>query len=193
MPCTNFLLNITNRVLLHHMSAANNFSRYAIVSLGSNLPFSEQSAVEILALAFNALQQLSDEPLLVSSLYTTSPIDSPEGTPDFYNAVAAVMPDPEESAHSMLAKLQSIENNTGRQRNGIKNEARTLDLDLITFGDEIINTDDLILPHPRAHERCFVLEPMAELVGEAFVIPGQDKTIRQYLDEIPGSQKIRRH
>jgi len=175
------------------MSAANNFSRYAIVSLGSNLPFSEQSPVEILASAFNALQQLSDELLLVSSLYTTSPIDSPEGTPDFYNAVAAVMPDPEESAHSMLAKLQSIENNTGRQRNGIKNEARTLDLDLITFGDEIINTDDLILPHPRAHERCFVLEPMAELVGEAFVIPGQDKTIRQYLDEIPGSQEIRRH
>jgi len=93
----------------------------------------------------------------------------------------------------MLAKLQSIENNTGRQRNGIRNEARTLDLDLITFGDEIINTEDLILPHPRAHERCFVLEPMVELVGEDFVIPGQDKTIRQYLDEISGSQEIRRH
>ena len=168
-------------------------SDFAFVSLGSNLPFSDQDPIEILSKAFAQLEQLSEKPLLTSSIYITSPVDSPKGTPDFYNAVAGLIPYQKETPHSLLVKLQAIENTAGRTRSGTRNEARTLDLDLITFRDEILNTNDLVLPHPRAHQRRFVLEPLMEIAGNKYIFPNLRKTIAESLIEISISQEIRKY
>ncbi|HEY0961010.1 MAG TPA: 2-amino-4-hydroxy-6-hydroxymethyldihydropteridine diphosphokinase, partial [Pseudomonadales bacterium] len=77
--------------------------------------------------------------------------------------------------------LQHIEDKYGRVRSGIRNEARTLDLDLLAFGSIVCNTPELTLPHPRAHERRFVLQPWMEIAGEHWRLHG--KTLSRLLHE----------
>lgn len=174
------------------MTEAENLSKYAFISLGSNLPFGVQNPLDIMAFAMESLELLSPAPNLASSTYITSPIDSPAGTPDFYNAVVALIPAETETPISLLHKLQAIENQAGRVRSGTKNEARTLDLDLISFKDEILNTEELILPHPRAHERRFVLEPLLEIAGKNFILPGKSISIEKQISEISKQQSIQK-
>ena len=104
--------------------------------------------------------------LQASSLYRTAPIDA--GGDDYINAVASfeTVLDP----LPLLRFLQSIEQLYGRER-PYWHAPRTLDLDLLMYGDLVLNTPDLILPHPRLHERAFVLVPLAELDGQ-LLIPG---------------------
>jgi 2-amino-4-hydroxy-6-hydroxymethyldihydropteridine diphosphokinase len=126
------------------------------------------------------LQGLSDQPIIRSSLYETDPVDCPPGSPKFVNAVAGLLPRSGETPETLLDKLKSLEREFGRQPKRMHNEARPLDLDLIAFGKETRNTTDLVLPHPRAHERRFVLEPLAEIAPD-FVLPGQTQTARDLL------------
>ena len=165
------------------MTAAD-FSTYAIISLGSNLPSGKGDCLDTLAFAANSLAALSDLPVFTSSVYRTSPVDSPAGTPDFYNMAAALLPLPDTSPLALLHELQAIETAADRKRSGIRNEARTLDIDLITFGKETCDTPELILPHPRAHERRFVLEPVMEVVGKDFVLPGMAESLHTLCEEI---------
>lgn len=113
-----------------------------------------------------------------SSLYRTSPVDATG--PDFLNAVAAF--ETALAPHALLAALHDIEQRFGRQR-PYRNAPRTLDLDLLLYGvttqgpgapdgGRMIASAALVVPHPRAHERAFVLEPLAELWPDAR-IPGQ--------------------
>ena len=102
-----------------------------------------------------------------SSLYRTAPIGHLE-QPDFVNAVAQLetgLP-----AERLLAELQDIEKRHGRERS-FANAPRTLDLDLLLFGQQVIETPALTVPHPRMHERAFVLKPLVEVFAEA-TIPG---------------------
>jgi 2-amino-4-hydroxy-6-hydroxymethyldihydropteridine diphosphokinase len=110
------------------------------------------------------LAELSDQPLLKSSLYETQPVDCPPGSPPFVNAVVGLMPRPDETPESLLARLQALERESGRQRKKALNEPRPLDLDLIAFGGERRATAELTLPHPRAHQRRFVLEPLSAVL-----------------------------
>jgi 2-amino-4-hydroxy-6-hydroxymethyldihydropteridine diphosphokinase len=126
------------------------------------------------------LQELSDQPLVRSSIYETDPVDCPPGSPHFSNAVVALRPRPGETPESLLIKLQALESEFGRGRKQVHNEPRPLDLDLIAFGSEIRNTPGLILPHPRAHLRRFVLEPLSEIAPD-FVLPGQFSTAKELL------------
>ena len=107
--------------------------------------------------------------LQVSSFYRTAPIDA-QGD-DYINAVASfnttLAPLP------LLRFLQGIEQRYGRER-PYWHAPRTLDLDLLLYGDLVLNVTDLILPHPRLHERAFVLSPLAEL-DEQLSIPGHGK------------------
>lgn len=96
--------------------------------------------------------------LALSPLYRTAPVDS--SGPDYINAVAAI--DTTLSAASLLAELQRIEMAHGRER-PYHNAPRTLDLDLLLYGNDTINDPDLVVPHPRMHERAFVLRPLADL------------------------------
>ncbi len=119
--------------------------------------------------AILALRQLPQtEFIAASSLYRTAPVGL-KHQPDFINAVVelvAVSPAP-----TLLEALFEIEARFGRQRS-IKNAPRTLDLDLLLYGDELSDDPQLTLPHPRLHERAFVLAPLAEIAPQ-LVIPGR--------------------
>lgn len=157
----------------------------AIVALGSNLGDSPR----ILLDAMGRLQVLSDKPLLKSSLWETSPVNCPPGSPKFVNAVAGLVPKENETPESLLKKLKELEKEFGRTPKKISNEPRLLDLDLIAFGQEVRNSPDLILPHPRAHLRKFVLKPLNEIVSD-FVFAGQGRTVSEFLGVVVSEEMV---
>jgi 2-amino-4-hydroxy-6-hydroxymethyldihydropteridine diphosphokinase len=148
----------------------------AFVALGSNLGDSRG----IVRRALERLKSLSAAPLRCSGLWETEPVDCPPGSGRFINAVAALTPLAGETPETLLEKLQAIEREFGRRAKRIVNEARPLDLDLIAFGGRVVSTAVLTLPHPRAHERRFVLGPLSEIAPE-FVLPGQRVSVRELL------------
>src|SRR5579883_1617303 len=150
------------------------------IALGSNLGDSNQ----IIQRAMERLRQLSTRPLLKSSLWKTTPVDCPPGSPPFVNAVIGLQPLPGETPESFLEKLQLLEKEFGREPKKVVNAARPLDLDLIAFGYATRNTQLLIVPHPRAHERRFVLQPLNEIAPE-LVLPGQSQSVSQLLAALP--------
>jgi 2-amino-4-hydroxy-6-hydroxymethyldihydropteridine diphosphokinase len=160
----------------------------AYIALGSNLGDARKNVLQ----AIERLQRFSERPLQKSSIWKTRPVDCPPGSPDFVNAVVALAPRADETPESLLNKLQALEKEFGRKPKNVLNEPRPLDLDLIAFGDELRTTPDLTLPHPRAHQRRFVLQPLAELAPE-LILPGQQKTITQLLDLLSPDDKIHEH
>ncbi len=95
-----------------------------------------------------------------SRVYETRPVGGPDDQPDFLNAVVQV--EASLTARELLERCLSIESQLGRVR-GERWGPRSIDVDLLTFGDERIDEEDLIVPHPRMHERMFVLAPLLEL------------------------------
>ena len=158
----------------------------AFVALGSNLG----NSIDIVSRAIAQLQSLSGKPLLKSSLWQSAPVDCPPGSPPFINAVAGLEPRPGETPVTLLRQLRGLEEKFGRQPKKILNEPRLLDLDLIAFGSRTMNSADLILPHPRAHLRRFVLQPLSEIAPD-FVLPGQTKTAQQLLRGLKTGEKLR--
>ncbi|MET0208847.1 MAG: 2-amino-4-hydroxy-6-hydroxymethyldihydropteridine diphosphokinase [Burkholderiaceae bacterium] len=135
----------------------------AYVGLGANLG----DALATLRAAVAALDALPDtRRVALSSLYRTAPIDS--SGPDYLNAVAAL--DTALAPQALLAALQAIEQRHGRER-PYRNAPRTLDLDLLLQGAARLDTPTLTIPHPRLHERAFVLVPLAEIAPD-LVVPG---------------------
>jgi 2-amino-4-hydroxy-6-hydroxymethyldihydropteridine diphosphokinase len=135
----------------------------ACIGMGANLG----DAQAALKTAESALAALSNTRLLaVSPVYRSAPIDA--SGPDYFNAVALLRTSLD--AHALLRELQRIELEQGRERK-FHNAPRTLDLDLLLYGDEIIRTPALSVPHPRMHERAFVLRPLLDLLPSA-TIPG---------------------
>jgi len=137
----------------------------AVLSLGSNLG----NSAEILRSAAEALNEVS-EVIALSSFYRTRPVGGPP-QPDFINAVIIIETnlEPEE----LLLVAQAIEGAHGRERNEntVKWGPRFLDIDLIKCDEMLINSPDLAIPHPRAHEREFVLRPWNE-IDPAATLPG---------------------
>jgi 2-amino-4-hydroxy-6-hydroxymethyldihydropteridine diphosphokinase len=129
------------------------------VALGSNLGDRE-------AALRAALGRLAATPgvvlVAVSRLWETEPVGPPQ--PAYLNAAAAL--DTTLSARELLARLLAIEREAGRTRGAERNAPRTLDLDLLLFGDESIDEPGLVVPHPRLAQRAFVLEPLAEIAAE---------------------------
>ena len=155
---------------------SNTSDTLAFVALGSNLGDSRA----LVRRAMDQLRALSTAPLLRSSLWQTIPVDCPPGSPPFINAVAGLRPSLEETPLALLHRLQELEAAFGRKPKKILNEPRLLDLDLIAFGALVIHHAELELPHPRAHVRRFVLQPLAEIAPD-FVLPGQTQTVRELL------------
>jgi 2-amino-4-hydroxy-6-hydroxymethyldihydropteridine diphosphokinase len=162
-------------------------SKFAFVALGSNLGDSRRIILEAMA----HLQNLSDRPILKSSLWQTSPVNCPPGSPRFVNAVVGLEPGEGETPESLLQKLRALEKEFGRQTKKNLNEPRPLDLDLIAFGPETRETAELVLPHPRAHQRRFVLQPLSEIAPD-LVLPGQGKTVAKLLAELATSEVLKR-
>jgi 2-amino-4-hydroxy-6-hydroxymethyldihydropteridine diphosphokinase len=164
-----------------------NVQTFAFISLGSNLGDSRRIILDVMV----RLQKFSNRPLLKSSLWQTSPVNCPPGSLMFVNAVIRLAPRVGETPESLLQKLRSLEKEFGRPPKKVLNEPRSLDLDLIAFGTETRNSPELILPHPRAHLRRFVLQPLSEIAPD-FILPGQSKTISQLLAELPDEEIVTR-
>src|SRR5262249_54540879 len=141
--------------------------------------------------AIERLQTLSERPLLKSSLWKTTPVNCPPGSPSFVNAAVGLVPREGETPESLLQHLQALEKEFGRAPKKILNEPRPLDLDLICFGAEIRATATLTLPHPRAHLRRFVLQPLAEIAPD-LILSGQTKTIAQLLAALVSDEVLSR-
>jgi 2-amino-4-hydroxy-6-hydroxymethyldihydropteridine diphosphokinase len=137
------------------------------------------------------LQNFSERPILKSSLWQTSPVNCPPDSPMFVNAVAGLMSRKEETPESLLKKLRELEKEFGRPPKKVPNEPRPLDLDLIAFGSETRDTPELVLPHPRAHLRRFVLQPLSEIAPD-LILTGQDKTVAQLLAELSSDEVLER-
>ena len=159
----------------------------AIVALGSNLG----DSVAVLQAVMVRLQKFSDQPLLKSSLWQSKPVDCPPGSPLFVNAVVTLEPRLDETPESLLIKLQALESEFGRQPKKVLNEARPLDLDLIAFGSETRSSPQLTLPHPRAHQRGFVLQPLSEIAPK-LILPGEAKSVRELLADLGTDEVLRK-
>ncbi len=126
-------------------------------------------------------------PILVSSIYETAPIGCEPEAPPFLNAVLELNCDRE--AADLLQRLRRLEAAAGRPAKHPRNAPRTLDLDLLYFGDTIISTAAMELPHPRMHERRFVLEPLAEIRPD-LVLPGQSEDVATLLRRLPDTTPL---
>ncbi len=141
----------------------------AYVGLGSNL----QQPVEQLKQALQALDGLPDTRLVAhSSLYRTRPV-GPADQPDYVNAVAALST--RLGPEALLDQLQAQEQRQGRVRLGERWGPRTLDLDLLLYGEQVIDSARLQVPHTQMAQRAFVLVPLAEIAPADLRIPGQGR------------------
>jgi len=141
----------------------------AYVGLGSNLEHPRRQ----IARAVRALGRLPRTRLArVSPNYVSAPVGTRGPQPDYVNAVAEL--ETALAPRALLARLFAIERRQGRVRDpgGAERAPRTLDLDLLLFGRRRLRAGDLVLPHPRMHERAFVLKPLADLAPGA-TIPGR--------------------
>ena len=144
---------------------SNSILHRAYVALGSNLAQPEAQVNQ----AFDALARLPDSHLVArSSLYRSAPVGYAD-QPDFINAVARI--ETRLAPHDLLQSLLGIELEFGRLRE-FRNAPRTLDLDLLLYEDLQFHEPGLTLPHPRMHERAFVLLPLLEIDPEC-AIPGR--------------------
>lgn len=136
--------------------------RRVVIALGSNLGESFSNLQ-------GGVDALADTPNVwvtgVSPVYESAPVDCPEGSQNFLNAV--VLADTTLSAHRLIDRALAIEDAFDRLRGEAKNAPRTLDVDLIVVGDRRSDKEELRLPHPRAHERAFVLKPWLDLEPDA--------------------------
>lgn len=152
----------------------------AIIALGANVDSPLGAPDVTVQAAAQDLRALG--PVQLSSLLSTAPDNCPPGSPDFVNAVALVQIEQPLSALALLAELQSVERRYGRRREpGLPvNAPRPLDLDLISYGELRLESAALTLPHPRAHQRQFVLAPLAELAPD-LILPGFTVSVQALL------------
>ncbi|MBX3746119.1 MAG: 2-amino-4-hydroxy-6-hydroxymethyldihydropteridine diphosphokinase [Verrucomicrobiae bacterium] len=158
-----------------------------VVAIGSN----SDDPVAQVRRALGRLAALSPGTFLASSLWESSPVDCPPGSPPFVNAVVRFDPPQDLSPESLLDLLLNWESEAGRRRGPVPHAPRPLDLDLIAFGLERRATPRLTLPHPRAHRRRFVLQPLSEIAPD-LVLPGWTASTRNLLAALEGDEVLRR-
>jgi 2-amino-4-hydroxy-6-hydroxymethyldihydropteridine diphosphokinase len=152
------------------------------LSLGSNVGDRETN----LRTAIEKLKEIGN-PVAVSSFYETEPVDV-ASQPWFVNC--AVKLDTEKMPRQLIAAILALEQGMGRQRKQ-KKAPRTIDIDILLFGSSIIEIPSLTVPHPRMHERRFVLEPLGEIAPDARH-PVFKRTVRELRDALPPGQTVRK-
>jgi len=158
-----------------------------LIGIGSNLASREyETPAETAAAAVAQLPALGIEVVARSPWYLSEPVPV-SGQPWFVNAVLKVAATLEPRA--LLERLLALEGRFGRQR-GAPNAARTLDLDLLDYDGRLVDTTALVLPHPRLHERRFVLAPLCDLAPD-WRHPRLGLTAAQLLARLPAGQSIR--
>lgn len=126
--------------------------------------------------------------ILQSAIYESAAVDCEAGAPAFYNAVIQI--DYGNRPEELLKALQLIEESLGRSREHPRNVSRTIDLDLLYFGEEQRDDAELQLPHPRMRAREFVLRPLADIAPE-LRLPGETASVRELLARFPASDVVK--
>lgn len=126
-------------------------------------------------------------PIKSSAIYETEPVGCEPDASAFLNAVIEFGYDGD--PRQLFSQLRKVEVALGRPAEHQRNVSRPIDIDLLYFGDAVINTQELILPHPRITGRRFVLQPLADVAPER-VLPGQNKSVRELLASAPQSAKV---
>jgi 2-amino-4-hydroxy-6-hydroxymethyldihydropteridine diphosphokinase len=160
----------------------------AFIGLGTNLPFGGASGPALLAQALTALTQAGFAVTDVSSVWVTAAWP-PSSQPDYYNAVVAVAAQ-NVSPEALYQSLRTIELRFGRERRE-QWAARTLDLDIIAMDGFVGDFGQVTLPHPRMHERAFVLAPLAEIAPN-WRHPASGLALSEMLESVPDGQRYRR-
>ena len=164
------------------MSCNNPELQRVIFSLGSNVGdrlATLESACDYLADVFGGLH--------LSQLYETEPVGCPEGSPSYLNACVEVSTDM--PPQDVLELCMRIEKELGRERNGVYGAPRTCDIDIIMYGELQLQSPTLTLPHPRAHEREFVLRPLCD-IDPQLILPGHSLTVSSMLATLPAGPAV---
>lgn len=153
--------------------------RQAVLALGSNLG-------ERFAALQGAVDAIADTPdvwvTAVSGVYESAPVDAPEDSGDFLNAVMLI--DTTLPASRLMERALAVEDAFDRMRSDVRNAPRTLDVDLIVVGDRRSDDETLRLPHPRAHQRAFVLRPWLDIDPDAVLLDsGPVAELLEHTDE----------
>jgi len=153
------------------------------IALGSNLGDRHAN----LRAAIECLGKIAipGEVLLAAPIYQTEPLLCPPGSPYFFNSVVEI--GFEGTAFELLEITQGIEKYLGRGSAVVRNAPRVIDVDLLYFGDQVIDTELLVLPHPRIAERRFVLQPLASIRPE-LILPGQVRGVGELLDDLKSDE-----
>ena len=157
----------------------------AAIALGSNLG-DRLAHLRAARREVMAVQGVT-EPALASRVYETEPVGTEDGAGAFLNAVLEVEFTREPAA--LLAGLQAIEAKLGRPSRHPRNASRTIDLDILYVGGDVLHTEDIAIPHPRLHLRRFVLAPLADICPHT-ILPGQTKRIADLLAELRDLGKV---
>ncbi|HTC46039.1 MAG TPA: 2-amino-4-hydroxy-6-hydroxymethyldihydropteridine diphosphokinase [Candidatus Aquilonibacter sp.] len=155
---------------------------WTYLSLGSNIGDREAHLREAQG-RLEAVGQVAN----VSSYYETEPVEF-TGQPWFLNCALAL--ETSQTPQELMNSILRIEREMGRQR-AQKKGPRTIDIDILLFGDEVIDSSELTIPHPAMHQRRFVLEPLAEIAPDVHH-PTLKKSIRELRDALPEGQTVRR-
>ena len=156
-----------------------------LVGLGSNLG----ASTGIIQSAMQGLAVFADGEFRQSGLWRTSPVDCPPDSGDFINAVVSFEMRQEIDPQALLVNMKQLEREYGREGPTIKNAPRELDLDLLVYGDIQMQHEGLVLPHPRAKDRKFVLAPAAQVVP-GLIWPGTDKTVLELLEALDSDEVV---
>ena len=155
------------------------------IALGSNVgdPLANLKAARA------EIEQIAgvEPPLRASTIYKTEPVDCEPGAAKFLNAVVEICYAGQPA--ELHASLRKIERQLGRPSVHPRNVSRIIDLDLLYFGDAVSDTPELRLPHPRMHERAFVLQPLADIRPE-LVLPNQQRSVAELLRELGDTSQL---
>lgn len=152
------------------------------IALGANLGDDLLEQLKKARTLIRPFHKGTDADFLQSPIYKTTPVNCPEGSPDFYNAVIEM--EWTKSPELLLEVLSSIEHYMGRDRTLKRNAKRPIDLDILYVGDEECEEFALTLPHPRMVERRFVMQPLADICPDTSIV-GTGKTVKEILAQLP--------
>ncbi|MBA3882101.1 MAG: 2-amino-4-hydroxy-6-hydroxymethyldihydropteridine diphosphokinase [Chthoniobacterales bacterium] len=155
------------------------------IALGSNI--GDRLSHLITARAMISDLPLVLSPILASPVYETAPVDCEPGTESFLNAVVEI--EYSGDARTLLCEMRNIESVLGRSPVHPRNTSRIIDLDLLYYGEIAIKTQDLEVPHPRMHERRFVLQPLSDIRPD-LALPSQQVTVGKLLQQLSDTSSV---